>query len=344
MVKRITLLIGVIVLILGACSVAGAFYIANGMSPVSGDDTMRPFVIQSGETVEAIADHLQEEGFIKNATVFRGYVWSQGISGSLKAGEFQLNSAMGVENIARALQENSKESNEVTITILEGWSNARIGEYLEEKGVLTKEEWLEAAATTDSRTLIPDKNYPLLADKAAKATLEGYLFPDTYRIFKDASAAQIIEKMLDNIESKVSAERRSQIAAQGKTFFEVLNLASIVEREVINDKDKRMVADVFEKRLNDGMALQSDATVNYVTGKNTPRATLEDLAIDSPYNTYKYPGLPPGPIGNPGLSAIVAVIEPEPNPYYYFLTPEDGSTIFSRTFAEHSANVRKYLE
>src|SRR5690606_13794389 len=140
------------------------------------------------------------------------------------------------------------------------------------KGVLTKEEWLEAAATTDSRTLIPNKNYPLLADKPAKATLEGYLFPDTYRIFKDASAAQIIEKMLDNIESKVSAERRSQITVQGKTFFEVLNLTSIVEREVINDKDKRMVADVFEKRLNDGMALQSDATVNYVTGKNTPRA------------------------------------------------------------------------
>ncbi len=169
------------------------------------------------------------------------------------------------------------------------------------------------------------------------------MFPDTYRIFKNATAQDIIEKMLDNFDQKISSELRTEISKQNKSIFDIITLASIVEKELSADEDRAIAADIFYRRMEIGMPLQSDATVNYVTGKKETRPSVDDTHTDSLYNTYQNRGLPPGPISNPGLSAIKAVIYPKANNYYYFLTTEEGDVIYSRTNDEHAENKAKYL-
>jgi len=135
----------------------------------------------------------------------------------------------------------------------------------------------------------------------------------------------------------------AQLLAQNRNLFETVILASIIEREALYDEDRAMIADIFLKRLDDNIGLQSDATINYITGKKTTRPTFNDLQVDSPYNTYKYRGLPPGPICNPGLASLKAAVYPQVNDYYYFLTDRDGRAHFGRTYAEHQQNIARYL-
>ena len=184
-----------------------------------------------------------------------------------------------------------------------------------------------------------------LNDAPADANLEGYLFPDTYRIFRDATAEDIIAKMLDNFNGKLSPAMRADISKQGKSIHDIVVMSSIVEKEVRSAADKKIVAGILYKRLELGMKLEVDVTINYISGKNNPSSALEDLQIDSPYNTYKYYGLPPGPIANPGLDAIMAAIYPEKSPYLFYLNRQDtGETIFSKTYEEHLRNKAKYLK
>jgi UPF0755 protein len=150
--------------------------------------------------------------------------------------------------------------------------------------------------------------------------------------------------MLDNFNKKLTPELVTEINKQQKTVHEIITLASIIEKEVSNDNDRKLVADIFYKRLEKGIGLQSDATVNYVTGKSTTRPSAQDLAVDSPYNTYKYKGLPPGPISNPGISAILAAIYPTSNPYFYFLTTPDGKVIYSKAYQEHLQAKAQYYK
>ena len=185
--------------------------------------------------------------------------------------------------------------------------------------------------------------YPFLNDAPSRASLEGYVFPDTYAVSPDKNSRSLVIKMLDNFDTKLSDELRRSIKEQGKTIYDVIVLASVVEREVPDTEDRRVVADIFSRRLSIGMALQSDATINYITDSGRSRSTAGDLAIDSPYNTYKYAGLPPGPIGNPGIDAIQAVIAPKKNDYLYFLTGTDGLVHYAKTFKEHQKNRELYL-
>lgn len=181
--------------------------------------------------------------------------------------------------------------------------------------------------------------------KPRSASLEGYLFPDTYRVFADEALFQLTAKATAEMAQAVQDRLAdAQPVPHSLNVHEILTLASIVEREVATDQDRRNVADVFLKRLEIGMPLQSDATVNYVTGKSVTRPTLADLEASSAYNTYRNRGLPPGPIAMPSASAIQAVMHPLSNPYYYFLSAADGTTIFSRTGEEHSAAKARYLK
>lgn len=321
----------------------GGWLFFSSLGAVSADTVTEAFTITQGENTSAIATHLRVDGLIKSPFAFQLYIWVTGVAGRLQAGEYSLSPSMGAPTVARVLSQGKTEPREVTITIPEGWSTQQIGSYFADKGLFTKDAWVAAAQVADSRTILPGTTYGFLTDKPVGATLEGYLFPDTYRVFRDATPAEVVRKMLDNFGSKVTPELIAQIHSQGKTLFEDLTLASIVEKEVSGDADRRKVADVFLKRLRGGMPLQSDATVNYVTGKGTTRPSFGDLAVESPYNTYKHYGLPPGPIGNPGLSSILAVVNPEPNPYYYFLTTPEGDAIFGVTLEEHTANRAKYL-
>ncbi len=205
---------------------------------------------------------------------------------------------------------------EVTITIIPGWDLKRVAIYLAGKGFATSTK--------------------------LDADLEGYLSPNTYRVYKDATLQSVIDKLKIAREEELK-QFGEAVQKSNMSLKEILTLASIIEKEANTPEDMAIVSDIFLRRLEQNWALQSCATVNYVTGKNDPGVNSVDKNIDSPYNTYKYPGLPPGPICNPGLDAIRAVLYPTKSDYNYFMTGDDGVMRYSKTFEGHNANIAKYL-
>lgn len=328
MLRKILIIIIILIIVAAGGLIFDYFFQINQRA--SAENQSAVFTISKGEGVKNIAQSLRDKGLIKNKTIFECYVFFNGSKAKFYAGDYSLNKNMNIIEAVKVLT-SGKVSNESVIKIIEGWTKEDIAKYLEKENIVSQKDFLVAADVTDSRQIIPSKNYAFLTDKPAQADLEGFLFPDTYRIYKDSTSAQIIEKMLDNFDVKLSPELREAIKAQNHTIFEIVTMASIVEKEAPNDSDRKIVAGIFWKRLENGMALESDATVNYVAG-------------GSLYNTYKYKGLPPGPICNPGLSAIKAAIYPEKSDYLYFLTKPDGSAVFSKTYQEQMENKAKYLK
>jgi len=296
------------------------------------------FSVTEGESVATISAHLEEQHLIRDPFYFRIYARVKDVDETLKAGKYEFLPSITIADIVDRLVRGETISNERTITIVEGWTREQIALYLDEQDIAEASEFLESAESA------PIDRYVFLLDKPKNASLEGYLFPDTYRIFKNATAQDILQKMLETFDRKLSPDLRASIQHSDRSVYAVVTLASIIEREAIGADDMKSVAGVFMKRLAADMPLQADSTVNYITGKKTPSVSLDDLAIDSPYNTYKYAGLPPGPISNPGRAALEAAVYPADNPYWYFLTdPQTGKAVFSRTLDEHNANKRKYL-
>jgi len=260
----------------------------------------------------------------------------------------------------RSPQEEIIYKPEKTIKILEGWTIQEIAQYLEQEGVGSEDELLDLIGypQTDYRkntNLLEPKDFSLefdfLSDKPNYYGLEGYLFPDTYRIYTDATLEDVIVKMLDNFGKKLTPQMRADIAKQGKTIYQIITMASLIEKEApINNsdsenRDAKIISGIFWDRLKIGQALQSDATLSYILQDNKPQHSGRELEIDSPYNTYKHPGLPPGPICNPGLVAIEAAIYPIYTDYNYFLTPTDSqAVIYAVTYEQHLQNKYKYLK
>ena len=246
---------------------------------------------------------------------------------------------------------------EKTVRILEGWTNKDIAVYLENSGLWSAEEFLRLVGSHQADFMpevAPDlsfwkSRYDWLPQDAD--SLEGYLFPDTYRIYASSTPAELISRMLDNFTIKVGPEIREEIERQGNELSDIISLASIIEKEAPiknspgGDRDAKLISGIFWNRLKIGQALQSDATLSYLFSDNKPQHSGAELAVDSLYNSYKYPGLPPGPIGNPGLIAIKAAVYPADTNYFYFLTPLDSrEVIYGRTYAEHLQNKYKYLK
>lgn len=221
---------------------------------------------------------------------------------------------------------------EVTITIPEGSDIYEIGDILASGLDFSREDFIQATKDFDKT------KYEFIENNS----LQGYLYPDTYRFFDDSNVEAVIIKMLNNFQKKALPSLKSN---DKLSPYEVLILASIVEKEVAKFEDRKIVSGIFMNRLKDGMKLQSDATVNFITQSGRSQSTLEDLKIQSPYNTYQVAGLPPGPITNPSVDAIKSVVEYQPNDYYFFLTSRDNppKTIFSKTFEEHTQAKRQYL-
>ena len=306
----------------------------NGFSSTSSP----VFVIEKNEGVKEIAEKLLEKGIIKNKIIFEIYTFLKNVRTKFWPGEYELKPGMKLSQIINLLtSQPSKE--EETITIPEGWTNKEIINYLKEKGLTTEEEFLTA-----QKKIEQEKTYDFLADKPVEANLSGYLFPDTYRVYKKTSAEEIIKKMLGNFNQKLTNEDRDKIKEQKKSIFETINLASLVEKEAANEIDRRIIAGIFLKRLTTGKRLESCATINYILGENKKKLSYQDTRTPSSYNTYLNAGLPPGPICNPGLVAIKAVIYPLETDYFYFLSPGDGRTIFSKTYEEHLKNKEIYLK
>ena len=300
------------------------------------------FVVRSGESVKEISANLEKAGLIKSSRIFNFYVWLNDLGAKLQAGEYELAPNLSIKKIVDILANGQTINKEMTIKIIEGWAIKDINNYLRKKGITADNEFSRLANQSVPQWDL--NKYDFLKDAPANVGLEGFLFPDTYRIYKDASAVDIIEKMLVNFDRKLTPEMRADIVKSGRTVYEIVIMASIIEKEAASEKDRPIIAGILYKRLTKGMKLEVDSTINYLTGKSDPQVSYVDLNIDSPYNTYKYYGLPPGPICNPGLSALKAAIYPEDSPYLFYLHRQDtGETIFSRTYNEHLHNKAKYL-
>lgn len=307
------------------------------------------FVVEEGSSMNQVAASLHEQDILGNEFLFKLYGRAKGLETKIMAGSFEVYPGDSIKALFSALTEIQEEA-EITLTFLEGWTLDQYGEYLEAQGFDSANEFTalvggSATAPIDETPYVSTlrDQYTWLRSKPTNTTLEGYLFPDTYRVFEDAALTDIVAKLLDNLESKLTDEMMAEISRQGKTIDEIIIMASIIEREVQSEEDKKLVSGIFWQRLEIGMPLQADSTVNYFTGKDTPAISFEDRDTESPYNSYLNPGLPIAPISNPGLTSIEAAIYPTYSDYYYFLTDEEGTVYYARTNDEHAANKARYL-
>ena len=338
-----------ILIILAALAFDFGFYETYLRRPGSKSENV-PLTVEPGTGVKAIAAELKNKGAIRSRFIFETYVWISGTQARFQTGKFYVRSGQSYAKIVKQLT--SPGVSEREITLLEGWGIREMAEYLKRQGIAEVEDFYRIAGTpaTDyrnDRDAFRSKDFSqefaFLAGRPDYVSLEGYLFPDTYRIPLEVTAEDIVRVMLKNFDRRINQELRAEAESRGRTLFEVITLASIIEREVRADADRALVSDILWRRLDAGMPLQVDSSVNYLTGKKTPSISFDDREIDSPYNTYKYPGLPLGPIGNPGLSSILAAIRPKTNNYWYFLAGTDGVIRYGRTLEEHGENRVLYL-
>lgn len=230
----------------------------------------------------------------------------------------------------------------VRVTIPEGFTLVKMGERIHAAlPEISIEEW---NAVTGVKSSFANDPFVIASGKPTGVDLEGYLFPDTYQFATDATAEDVVKIMLSTMKGHIDDIGTVTGDAAGMSMHELLTLASIVEKEVRTADTMKNVADIFLKRLEIGMALQSDATINYVIHGDDPSPTYADLEVESPYNTYKHAGLPPGPISSPGLNALSAVLHPIHNDYYYFLTTDDGAIYYGVTYDEHLRNKARWLK
>ncbi len=287
------------------------------------DRSTKIFVIAPGDPLQKIVDDLDKEDLIRSKLVFYLVVKQLGLERSIQAGDFRLSPSMNAYEIAKNLTHGTLD---VWVTLIEG----------------TRKE--EMAQIIGNRLEIPEVEFIQNAE-------EGYLFPDTYLMPKDATAGSVISILKNNYEQKFAEDMKEKTTLKGLSEKEVLTLASIVEKEAKHEADKKIVAGILLKRLDADWPLQVDATIQYALGYQAAEKSwwkkvlsFDDLEIDSPYNSYKNKGLPPTPISNPGLASINAVVEADKNtPYWYYMSDKKGNMHYGKTIEEHNANIQKYL-
>ena len=296
----------------------------DSIAPVDSEDSSpKIFAINSGESVRSVSARLTKENFIRSSTAFFILVKMMGIDNALQAGDFRLNRSMSARMIAEELTHGIVD---VWVTTLEGWR-------------------VDEIATKLTKDLdIPEGEF-------LKVAQEGYMFPDTYLIPKNATAGGIVQLFRDNFDTKVTAKMRDDAQSVGLSLEKVVIIASIVEREGRTEDDRPVIAGILLKRLEADWPLQTDATLQYISGYQSAdkswwkkNVTNADKELDSPYNTYKNTGLPPGPIANPGLSSIKAVIYPQKSDFWYYLHDPAGGVHYAVTYEEHLANIAKFLQ
>ncbi len=319
-------------------------YADDLQQPAGDDDTPLTFVVEPGETAGDVAGRLEEAGLVSDAELFRRYLQYEGLDAGLEAGTFTLRQTMTIPEIAQALQSGQRQ--EQVLTVREGLRLEEVAAEVAAQTGIPEAEFL-ALVTSGWREAGFD-GYGFLAPLPSTATLEGFLFPDTYRLPEEATAYDVVARMLATFDERVTGQMRLAAANQGLTVYEMVTLAAIVEREAVVADERPIIAGVYSNRLDAGWLLNADPTVQYALGFQADTAQwwkrplyLEDLEVDSPYNTYRYAGLPPGPICSPGLASIQAAAEPATTDYFYFLAnchTDDGSHLFAVTEEEHYAN------
>ncbi len=289
--------------------------------------------IPAGASLAEIGHLLATAGLIRRSTDFVVVMRARGWGRSLHEGDYQLSPAMGLLEIGDALVQGRVV--EYKVTIPEGFTVAEIAETLERDAFVDRQQFISLAEDGGA-----EFQYDFLRGRPV-LSLEGYLYPDTYRIPRHLSARKAIRIFLDRFAQVVVARWNAQTEPKS-TLHDVITIASLVEREAKVPTEQPLIAGVLYNRLRRGWRLEVDATVLYALGRHKTTVTYEDLKIDSPYNTYRYAGLPPGPIASPGLAAIEAALTPAKTDYLFYVARPDGTHEFSKTFAEHLAAVRRY--
>jgi UPF0755 protein len=325
----------VLVVLVAVVGGVALYFGANRVyEPYKGYDTPDVFVeVPAGAGPATIGQRLVAAGVVRDEMTFRGAVWMSGRARDLKAGEYQFTEAMTplevIDKLARG------DVYRRRITFREGLTIREMAVVYEQSGFGTAADFANAASDP---SLISE------LDPSAR-NLEGYLFPETYSLPRDTPASVLVAQMVGLFQKAFTPAVRDGIKAQGLTVREAVTVASLVEKETAVPDERPVVAAVYLNRKRIGMPMQADPTVIYalqLAGRYDGNIRREDLQVDSPYNTYRYPGLPPGPIASPGRAALEAVAKPADSDYLYFVSRNDGSHVFARTLDEHNRNVREW--
>jgi len=322
----------------------------DALSQPAGDDgELQPFTIESGETALTVSSRLEEAGFIRDGNLFRVYMRYNGIDQRLAAGDFEISRNMSMKEIADVLQRARYE--EIVFTVPEGMRAEEVADMLDVRNIMDGDSFL-ALVRSGGQAAQALGDYPWLP--AGLSTLEGYLFPDTYRLPVPATPNDLVQRMLDNFGQSVTEDVLAPARQAGRGLEQVVIMASIVEREAPLADERPLVASVYWNRVSGacsdqtgGAYLQADPTVQYAAGRPgewwwKPPSVEAYASVQSPYNTYLRPGLPPTAIASPGLSAIQAAAQPAETQYCFFVATGDDSHVFATTLAEHEANIAQY--
>lgn len=320
----------------------GLIWWSQNSKPVSSNEQRTRFVIPKGRSASQIGEELVEKGLIRNSLAYKVYVQVTAKAKKIQAGEYTLSPHLSLVQVVDKL---TRPPEELWVTIPEGLRREEVVERI-----------IEGLDLTQADTQIFREEFLQESER-----LEGFLFPDTYLFPRDVKASVVVRKLNDTFDAKTNS-LSDEIAESGYSLNQLITLASIIERETKTDEERPIVAGIFYKRIEAGVALQVDATVQYaianikclprdevLQGQKSicdnwwPQITRADLEINSPYNTYKFTGIPPGPIANPGISSIEAAINPTDSPYWYYIHDSEGNIHYARSLEEHNQNIKDFL-
>ena len=314
-------------------------------------DIMASFVIPEGASFVSVSDQLVEKGILpkRDKWLLKIQAKRKDADKKLAIGTVELPLSASVSTILRGITNVSREVK--TLTIIEGWDLYDLRDYLVEQDIKDAKDLFDYTGIPGrdyreqrgqpKHTL--SKNYNVLKHKPWYVSMEGYLFPDTYDVFQEATVEDVLDKMLSRMDHFIDIGAVENFNFVGWTVHEALTVASIIEQEVQKNDDRRKVSDIIIKRNAINWALQMDSTVNYATRGDKPAVSLKDTKFESPYNTYLYPGLPLGPIAMPSKNSMEATLNPWGNQYYYFLTDSTGTVYYGETLNQHNAHKARHL-
>jgi UPF0755 protein len=331
MLKKILIsVLLLVIVVVGVGLLVGNNWYKNSIKPVSEQNNQKVIVhIEEGSSSSDIAQDIEAKGLIKSSLAFRLYLRKNNISHLLQAGTYMLSSSSSVSEIADIMTRGDVATK--TITFIPGYRLDQVKEALSKAGF---------SSIDIEKALNKNYGYGILADKPANVSLEGYIYPDTYIVSVSSEASDVIDLAIANLDEKASTEIRSAWMKNGLNLHQGLTLASIIQKEVSDTEDQFIVSQIYHKRLKIGMRLEADPTFQY---PSLIRGEEPYKDINSPYNTYKVHGLPPGPIANSTYRAMHASANPTKTDYLYFISAPDGTSYFSKTREEHDNNVQKYL-
>jgi UPF0755 protein len=349
--KNCLVLIIVLVVLFGIGGfTAYSWYNNIATSPASNSQDKVEITVGEGDNLNTISKQLETAGVIQNELALKIYVRVNNLEPNIKAGSYKISKNLTMSEVIKKLEAGVFRSS-ILVTLREALRPDQAVVIIQDKLKEIDEdvkfsgtEYLDIAENPQNYSFSEKAQAFLDANKPADKPLIGFLFPDTYSLDSNTTALDLVNIQIENLIKRLEENNVniSDVTPETPTFYDVLILASIIDKEAAGADDRQLISSVFHNRLADGMPLQSDATINFFTRRDDPRSTLEETQIDNPYNLYKYPGLTPTPINNPGVMSIYAALYPKESDYYYFRHDRSAKIYFSRTFAEHQNSIYMY--